>query len=77
MRPETFNEVAGLINLIGLKRARQACLKLKGWQVIDRPKYQETWPVFDDRPIRKILSDHGLVPTGERIIAFVILACVK
>jgi hypothetical protein len=77
MRPETFNEITGLISLIGLERARQACLKLKGWQVIDRPKYQETRPIFDDRPIRKILSDYGLVSTRERIIAFAILACVK
>jgi hypothetical protein len=77
MRSEIFNEVSDLINSIGIEKARQACLKIKGWEIIDREKYQETRPIFDDRPIRKILSDHGLVPTRERIIAFAILACVK
>jgi len=78
MRPEAFNEVHAIIKEIGLGQARQACLKIKTWEIIDKPgRSQETRPVFDDGLIRKILSQHGLMPTRERITAFVILSCVK
>ena len=79
MRPdEVFNEVYGVIKQIGLEQARQACLKIKTWEIIDKPgRSQETRPVFDDGPIRKILSGHGLTPTRERITAFIILSCVR
>ncbi len=78
MNPEIFAEVFGVIKSVGLSQARAACLKVKGWQVIERAgRSQETQPVFDDGLIRKILSQHGLMPTRERITAFVILSCVK
>jgi hypothetical protein len=77
MRSEIFNEVSDLINSIGIEKARQACLKIKGWEIVDREKYQEKRPIFDDGPIRKILSSHGLTPTKERITAFIILSCVR